>query len=134
MLQLGCVLIVANNFQQIPGDFLQGQCGSAAATPIAQHRRPSGVSQITPATGPKKGTITPPSQSGFKQRTAEDGQQLVMLSVEIHADCRYRVTLHHFYPPKNITDARNHSSTFSLLFSGAHCFQIPAMMLFDVLS
>ena len=70
--------------------------GTAAATAAtAAQRRQGFVSQITPPSPGLGGGAgpTPLSQAGFKQRrcVAGKGQQLTLLSLELHADCRWVV-------------------------------------------
>lgn len=59
------------------------------------------VSQITPPS-PAKGPgaeHTPVSQAGFKRTVAGKGQQLTLLSLEVHADCRSALWLQRFRVP-----------------------------------
>jgi hypothetical protein len=70
--------------------------GTAAATAsTAPQRRQGFVSQITPPSPGLGGGAGPTSlsQAGFKQRrcVAGKGQQLTLLSLELHADCRWVV-------------------------------------------
>ena len=53
-------------------------------------KRPGFVSQITPPS-PASGMSgpTPVSQAGFRRLVPGKGQQLTLLSVEVHADTRY---------------------------------------------
>ncbi|GMH43547.1 hypothetical protein BSKO_11469 [Bryopsis sp. KO-2023] len=61
---------------------------SRTPTPVNHRARRRGLSQITPFTGMHSSRFTPVSQAGFKKSSEEDGQQLIILSIEIHADCR----------------------------------------------
>ena len=56
------------------------------ATPFA--KRPRNVSQITGPTPKAIKSQTPVSQAGFKWRVAGKGQQLTLLSIEVHAASR----------------------------------------------
>ena len=67
--------------------------GSDAATGVGGHnrrQRPGLVSQITPPS-PVTGVSgpTPVSQAGFRRLVPGKGQQLTLLSIEVHADTRY---------------------------------------------
>ena len=67
--------------------------GSDAATGVGGHnnrQRQGLVSQITPPS-PVSGVSgpTPVSQAGFRRLVPGKGQQLTLLSIEVHADTRY---------------------------------------------
>ena len=67
--------------------------GSGAATGVGGHnnrQRQGLVSQITPPS-PVSGVSgpTPVSQAGFRRLVPGKGQQLTLLSIEVHADTRY---------------------------------------------
>lgn len=67
--------------------------GSGAATGVGVHnnrQRQGFVSQITPPS-PVSGVSgpTPVSQAGFRRLVPGKGQQLTLLSIEVHADTRY---------------------------------------------
>ena len=44
--------------------------------------------QITPPSGVASSKATPLSQAGFKRAVPGKGQQLTLLALEVHADCR----------------------------------------------
>ena len=47
------------------------------------------TSQITPPSPAVRGEATPVSQSGFRRLVPGKGQNLTLLSIELHADTRY---------------------------------------------
>lgn len=63
---------------------------AAAAVAGGSNKRQRFVSQITPPS-PASGMSgpTPVSQAGFRRLVPGKGQQLTLLSVEVHADTRY---------------------------------------------
>ncbi len=70
-----------------------GKVGSGGATGVGgpnNRKKPGLVSQITPPS-PVSGVSgpTPVSQSGFRRLVPGKGQQLTLLSIEVHADTRY---------------------------------------------
>ena len=61
--------------------------GLLDGTPFA--KRPRWVSQITGPSPQRAVSQTPVSQAGFRWRVAGKGQQLTLLSIEVHADSRF---------------------------------------------
>lgn len=79
-------MLTSFNFQAWVRAFQQSLIAGIFTT--SPFKKARWVSQITGPSPRHAKTATPVSQSGFKWKIAGKGQQLSLLSVEVHADSR----------------------------------------------